>query len=207
MKSYPSINGEFLKGVPVYVFDKLDGNNIRAEWSRKHKRFIKFGSRNVLIAEDDPILGRSIPLLIEKYEKSLTDLYRKEQFEEVVCFFEYYGKNSFAGQHDLNDEQTVTLFDINVYKHGMMPPNEFTKLHINVETPHILHVGNFTKQIEEQVKNGSLDGMTFEGCVCKTIKPIKNGYPCSMWKVKNIAWIQKVKEFCKGNVDLEKQLL
>ena len=207
MKSYPSINGEILRGTPVYVFDKLDGSNVRCEWSRKHKRFTKFGSRNVLIGEDHPILGKSIGLMISKYEKDLTDIFMKEQFEEVVCFFEYYGKNSFAGQHDLTEEQTVTLIDVNVHKKGMLFPNEFTKLFLKVETPHILHIGNFTKDIEDLVKNGTLEGMTFEGCVCKTIKPIKNGYPPNMYKIKNIAWIQKVREFCKGNLELEKQLL
>ena len=46
MKQYPSIPGlkelEKLKGRKIYVFDKIDGSNIRAEWNPK-KGFYKFG--------------------------------------------------------------------------------------------------------------------------------------------------------------------
>jgi len=44
MKSYPSIPGKHTNGIPLTVFDKLDGSNIRAEWSKK-RGFYKFGTR------------------------------------------------------------------------------------------------------------------------------------------------------------------
>jgi hypothetical protein len=207
MKSYPSIPKEILYGTPVYVFDKLDGSNIRAEWSRKHKGFVKFGSKTVLIGEDHPILGKSISTVKNKYEKDLTDIFLKEQFQEVVCFFEYYGPSSFAGFHNTEEEQTVTLIDVNVHKKGMLYPNEFVKLFKHVEIPNLLHVGPVGPEIEELIRSGNMHGMTFEGVICKTISPIKKGYPPTMFKIKNRAWIQKVKEFCNGNAELEAQLL
>ncbi len=51
MKTYPSIDGKIV-GKDVYAFDKLDGSNIRAEWTRKTKSFVKFGSRKRLLGED-----------------------------------------------------------------------------------------------------------------------------------------------------------
>ena len=76
MKQYPSIDATVRRGILVYAFDKLDGSNIRAEWDRK-KGFTKFGSRNVLIDETESALGASIPLIKQKYEKDLTDIFKK----------------------------------------------------------------------------------------------------------------------------------
>jgi hypothetical protein len=45
MKTYPSISRDIV-GQPIYAFDKLDGSNIRAEWSKKNG-FHKFGSRDM----------------------------------------------------------------------------------------------------------------------------------------------------------------
>lgn len=35
MQQYPSINKEVIKDLDYYVFDKLDGSNIRVEFSLK----------------------------------------------------------------------------------------------------------------------------------------------------------------------------
>lgn len=35
MKTYPTISRDVLNGMSVYAFAKLDGSNVRAEWSRK----------------------------------------------------------------------------------------------------------------------------------------------------------------------------
>lgn len=50
MKSYPSISKNPLLNKEVYLFDKLDGSNIRAEWGSK-QGFHKFGSLTKLIDE------------------------------------------------------------------------------------------------------------------------------------------------------------
>ena len=82
MKSYPSIDGQIRRGVPFFVFAKYDGSNMRAEWHPK-KGFWKFGSRTQLIDETNP-LGKSIPLIKQKYESALTDIFKKERFEEAT---------------------------------------------------------------------------------------------------------------------------
>ena len=65
MKTYPSIPRK-IQNVPVYAFDKLDGSNIRAEWSKK-KGFYKYGTRKRLLGSDEKPLGRAIELVNDVY--------------------------------------------------------------------------------------------------------------------------------------------
>lgn len=198
MKQYPSIAREINRNVPIYAFDKLDGSNIRAEWSKKHKAFTKFGSRTVLLGEDHPQLGSAIGMIKTKYEKDLSDIFIKERWEEVTCFFEFYGQSSIAGLHNATDPTlTATLFDINVYKQGQIYPNQFIKLFDQkVEIPALLYTGNITEAFEESVRSGQLEGMTFEGVVCKASIAVKRGYPPVMIKIKNRAWVEKIRQLC-----------
>lgn len=46
----------------IYAFDKIDGSNIRAEWSSK-RGFYKFGSRNRLLGSDQPIINKAEGLI------------------------------------------------------------------------------------------------------------------------------------------------
>lgn len=43
MKAYPSILSQIRTDVPIIAFDKLDGSNIRAEWSKNKKDFLHLG--------------------------------------------------------------------------------------------------------------------------------------------------------------------
>jgi len=197
MKQYPSIQREIVDK-PIIAFAKNDGNNIRAEWSKKHKGFVKFGSRKVLIDETHEQLGKSINLIKTKYEKDLTDIFKKERYEEVVCFFEFFGPNSFAGMHDPNDTLDVLLFDLDVYKYGLLPPREFIKLTGKIDTPSVLYEGRPTQEFIKSVYDSTLENMPLEGVVCKGL-PIKNGYPPLMFKLKSKIWLDKVKEKYKDN--------
>lgn len=194
MKSYPSIN--HIKGIEpeqldsrIYVFDKLDGSNIRAEWNPK-RGFYKFGSRKTLIDESHPLLGRSIPLIREKYESHLDKIFRSKRWKKAVAFFEFYGPQSFAGYHEKEDDHTVTLFDVTINNQGFLTPREFVNIFQRVETPTLLHQGAITSDLIDQIKTGTLDKMTFEGVVCKG-EPTSPGLPL-MFKIKNKAWIDKV---------------
>lgn len=206
MKSYPSIEHTVITGQPVYVFDKLDGQNFRAKWTRKAKKFVKFGSRNVLVDSTHP----AAQLIVQTYEPALNDIFLRERYQEAVAFFEYHGPNSFAGFHSEEDVNQglmkVTLFDVNVHKQGILFPGEFTRLFKHVETPKLLHVGSFNEEVKQLVETGTLAGMTFEGVVCKTQYPLKKGYPPTMFKWKSAGWIEKVKQFANGDKELEEKL-
>lgn len=66
MKQYPSISHDPVKGSPFYVFDKLDGSNMRVEWHPK-KGFWKFGSKTQLVdPKSSPLGAMSIPLMLEQ---------------------------------------------------------------------------------------------------------------------------------------------
>lgn len=205
MKEYPSIPKDIRTEVPIYAFDKLDGSNIRAEWSKK-RGFYKFGSKTRLMGEDDKILGESIKLVRDKYESDLSTIFVKEKWDVITCFFEFYGPNSFAGHHDLTEKHDVTLFDVNVYKHGLLNPNEFVDFFGHLDIPKVLYYGKANSFFIESVRNGTLKDMTFEGVVCKGKNTKRTPMPI-MFKVKNRAWLDKLKIRCQGDEKLFQQLI
>lgn len=193
MKQYPSIDGKIVNH-PIIAFDKLDGNNIRCEFNKKHGLH-KFGSRKALLSDDYPLLKRSEGMILEKYGEDLPRIFSKEQLPEVTCYFEFHGEKSFAGRHDPEDPTlTVTLLDIDIYKKGLVTAQRFLKLFEGkVDIPRVVYVGNPTQDFIESVKNGTLPFVTFEGVVCRGA-PLKKGYQPHAFKVKSLAWIQKVRE-------------
>lgn len=201
MKTYPSIQKLYGYSETVYAFDKLDGSNIRAEWNKK-KGFHKFGSRRRLIDQNDEQLGEAVGLILAKYGDELSRIFTKEKQQQVICFFEFYGPKSFAGNHE-DEEHTVTLFDVNFHKKGIMPPKDFLHLFGHLDIPKLLHHGNANKDFEKSVKESTLEGITFEGVVCKV--QTKN-HMNKCFKIKTEAWLEKLKAYCKGDEKLFKEL-
>jgi hypothetical protein len=202
MKSYPSISTK-LERTKIVTFDKLDGSNIRAEWSRK-KGFYKFGSRNHLIDRNEPILGEAVDLIVENYQEQLSSIFFAKKWERAVAFFEFYGENSFAGSHE-EEEHKVTLIDVNVYKRGMIEPLHFIELFEDVGIPKVLYKGVLTEELVTSVKKGTLEGMTFEGVVCKYHNQ-KNKI-VRMFKIKNRSWIDQLIVKCDGSDALFRRLV
>lgn len=196
MKSYPSID-KIIFNRPVWVFDKLDGSNIRAEWTRK-KGFYKFGSRTVLLSEDTQ-LGKEPIDLIRVHEDVLDTIFRKTlRVDKVTCFFEFVGANSFAGTHQTSDTHDVVLFEVFLYKKGAIQSNNFIRLFSNkVPTPKLLHHGYTRSDFVNSVRNSTLEGMTFEGVVCKG-ETRGQGFPM-MYKIKSTAWLDKLRVHCGAN--------
>lgn len=198
MKQYPSIPRDVRYGGPYIVFDKLDGSNIRAEWSKK-KGFYKFGSRKVLLgpkgeSDQQTLLGRSIEL-IKELEDPIGAVFHDERHQQAVCFFEFYGQNSFAGVHDPSDHHKVVLFDVHIHKHGILGPSDFLKKfahNTRIDVPSVLLKGNVNKEVEDRVRSGTFEGMTFEGVVVKS-NPTRKWEQPYMFKIKNQAWVDKVR--------------
>lgn len=194
MKQYPSINGGVRHGVPVYIFDKLDGSNVRAEWTRKGG-WTKFGRRHGLLDDSNPALIESKALILDLYADDLEREFRKQRWQKATAFFEFYGPNSFAGYHE-DEPHTVTLLDVAVHPKGLLEPRQFLKLFgdLPAGTAALLHHGNFTKNIQEQVAAGTFPGMTYEGVVAKGGYD-RPGCPL-MFKWKSLAWLKRLKEKC-----------
>lgn len=205
MKQYNSIGRDLVKGLPFFAFDKLDGSNVRAEWSPK-RGFCKFGSRTQLMDETSPLGALSIPL-IKAQEDRVGSILRATKTQEATCFFEFYGPSSFAGIHKWDEKGfEVSLLDVSLFKQGLMSPGEFLKTFGGyVPIPNLVHYGNITESLVQQIRDGILPGVTFEGVVCKGA-PLKKGYPPHMFKLKSQAWIDKVKSLYKDPKKLEELL-
>ena len=202
MEIYPSIDNHVIN-TPIIAFDKIDGSNIRAEWNRK-SGFMKYGTRKRLLDPSEKPFGEAISLIEENYADDLDRIFRKERLERATAFFEFGGENSFAGFHE-DEPHEVTLFDLHIYKQGIIPPKEFLKLFENkVKTAPVLYRGIANQNFIESVKESTLKGMTFEGVVCK------GGWDHRRqlinFKVKSHAWLGKLKGKYGNNPVLLKQL-
>jgi len=190
LEIYPTIPTTVID-TPIYAFDKLDGSNIRAEWSRK-TGFSKFGTRKRLLDPSEKPFGEAVELFMNKYADDLEQIYRKQKFERTTAFFEFGGPNSFAGFHE-QEEHDVVLFDLHVYRQGILPPKEFLKLFDNrVHITPVLFMGKPTQALKDKVRASTLKGMTFEGIVCKggfdhRRRPI-------VFKMKSEAWFAKLRK-------------
>jgi hypothetical protein len=194
MEKYLSMLSGMSYGFYVYMFDKLDGSQVRAEWKRD-KGFWKYGSRNRLMDENsDPILGHSIELM-DEFEDELTEIFEDQHYQKVTCFFEFWGPNSFAGVHDEEDEGDfeVALFDVWPEDQGVTEPRLFWKRYGHLKTPELLYKGKASNEVYNEVIDGTLEGMTREGVVCKGSNQGEK-HP-TMFKIKSEEWLDDVKEF------------
>ena len=210
MKEYPSID-RIVKNETIYAFDKLDGQNIRVEWNKKQK-FHKFGSRRQLISkaqarnEEGPYRwSEAIDRVLGKYEKDLHDIFVANRFQKAVAFFEFWGPHSFAGRHT-DEPLNVTLIDIRVHKKGLLLPRDYLKLVGDLDIAKLLYHGNANQDFVDSVRNSTIEGMTFEGVVCKGQQYVQPGQPL-MFKVKSSAWLLKLVEYCHGDSSLFENLI
>jgi len=194
MKRYPRIPNAayshqgFQKMTNAVIFDKLDGSNIRVEWHKK-RLIHKYGTRNELLDPSHPYLGEAIELFDRQWENALAAIAKDECWQQFTAYFEYWGKNSFAGRHDEEDEKHLTLIDIAPYKKGIVGPHKFVKLFGHLEIPKVIEVGNFNKDFARRVYSEEVEGITFEGVVAKAGK----GHKLVMGKAKCKSWIERVK--------------
>ena len=191
MKSYPNIpasTGQSFTEFRAHVFDKLDGSNLRFEWSKKQS-WHKFGTRARLFDETDPDFGEAKSLFIEDYSPIIDKIIEKNGWKHIVLFMEFLGKNSFAGVHNKSEKKRLVAFDASVDKKGLISPVEFIKnFSGEVETPKYLGEKMWTRGFVDNVRAGLIEGITFEGCVGK----MKSGNRIIMSKAKTQAWIDAV---------------
>lgn len=215
MKSYPSIDywNRGIFGENIYAFDKLDGSNIRVEWSRKRYKkcktesaFYKFGTRNNMINRDN-FYGDAIDIFFEKYADDIQKVFLENKkyrhADKVTFFLEYFGQSSFAGWHDNNEEKDLLLFDIFISRRDFVAPKDFVKDFGHLHIPQVVYQGTYNKEFVEDVKNGVYD--VDEGVVVKGCQIVKSKPKVWMVKVKTNQWLDRVKNK-KGEIALIKEL-
>lgn len=197
MKSYPPIPGfrEFL-GLRCWAFRKLDGSNLRFEWSPK-RGWYKYGTRTRLFDHTDLDFGGAIPVFRETYGDALIralEVMRVPLKNGVIAYCEFFGPRTFAGMHEPDDPKQVLLFDLNVNKHGFLVPEEFLRVGDHVPTAELLHTGHFDLPFVEQVRSGAIGG-DGEGVVAKGFTGRKQTVH-NLWmaKVKTRWWLQRLRE-------------
>lgn len=190
MKSYPSIP----RGVPTefeaHVFDKVDGSNLRFEWARK-RGWYKFGTRRRLFDESDAVFGRVISVFMDTLADPVAEIAKKQRWDRLVVFCEGAGERSFAGQHQPDDPMRVYLIDAAPHRKGILPPKEYLDLFGHLEAK-AAYLGRrrWDAEFVQAVKNGEVEGITFEGVVGKALI----GKRIVMAKAKTQAWIDRVME-------------
>lgn len=205
MKAYPSIVTAIDRAHTYHVFDKLDGSNLRAEWSPQ-RNFYKFGTRTQLLSGTQEVLFPAIEKFQAKYAEELGARFRRQGFQRVVAFFEYAGPRSFAGSHhDSVEAMDVVLFDLDVYKKGLLPPERFLDLAQGLDTPRLLYRGRIDDDFVESVRLNTLPGITAEGVVGKGPFLQKEGGPIQ-FKIKTLAWLDKLRHYCGPDEALFRQL-
>lgn len=206
MKQYPEIQyyGDYWN-LPIIAFEKLDGSNLRFEYS--HKRgFYKSGTRNMMIDKNSTPFGFAIELFINKYDKCLTEIFKSKTYRNYlafVCFAELHGSKSEFGQHEFNnDDFDITLFDVSVYKKGLIEPKTFVKDFKDVGIPRIVYEGNLNKDLVQRVKSNEF-GLK-EGVVCKgSILNKKENHNLYYCKIKTDEWFQRLRSRYPQQYDLE----
>lgn len=207
MKSYPSIPywNKGIFGDPVWGFDKLDGTNLRVEWSKK-RSFYKFGTKSQLIDENHEQFGEAVKIFLHKYGETLPAVFAKHYrgVDSFVLFCEYLGENSFAGNHEPLDVKDVVLFDVNQYKRGFITPREFMDNFQTLGIPEVVYQGNYNRELIERVRSGDFN--VKEGIVCKGVRRAKSKQD-QIWmaKIKTNAWLEKLKNL-KGIQELKREL-
>lgn len=203
MKSYPSILGISRSsrkdncpiGRECYAFAKYDGSNIRAEWSRK-KGWYKFGTRRTMFDARTPFWNQVIPLWHEQLDPFLNKVFNTPKYRKIpsfTVFAEFFGEKSFAGQHVDDDPKRLIVIDVNPFKQGFISPEQFVWDFSDPCTAELVYDGYLNEEFIEMVRDGKLG--TFEGVMAKG----GEGHDIWMRKIKNRAWIEKVKSQYPSN--------
>lgn len=197
MKQYPSIQrstGVAFREFDAHVFDKLDGSNLRFEWQRKNGKksgtWLKYGTRARLFDASDPIFAPAIPLFHSNLADVLEQTAIYKGWERITAYAEFWGPKSFAGKHEPGDEFRLTLFDVEAFKRGFVPPKEFVKLFSKVDSARYLGTHRWDQDFIQRVRLGEMDGVTFEGVVGKESDPF-DPYRA---KAKTEAWLDAVRK-------------
>ena len=192
MKSYPSITTDIRADVPIFAFDKLDGSQIRVEWTKK-SGFVAFGTRTRALEASHPWLGEAITLARDRYEAAVGRALVAGKVQKATLYFELLGPGSFAGRHQ-REPHDLVLIDVDRFGRGLIPPDEFIAVFGDLHVPRLLYRGLADPAFVAAVRDGALPGLGGEGVVCKST--VQERRVPVMFKSKTRAWLARLREDC-----------
>jgi hypothetical protein len=138
---------------------------------------------------------------MEKYSAPLDKIFREDILfrgvDGITVYGEFFGENSFAGQHDWNEEHDVVIFDMFVYKKDFVKMGDFVNLFEHLGIPKIVFKGILDEGAVEDIVTNYYDlkeGVVFKGVIDKKVW---------MAKVKTQHWLDKVRALYGINNNIE----
>lgn len=175
----------------------FDGSNLRFLWTHKNG-WCRFGTRTRLFDASDPLYGQAIPIFKERFAERLSWSIKQDKAfqgcKEVIAFAEFFGPNSFAGEHKIEDPKTLKLFDLNVGQRGFMDPFTFRDKFKNLDIAETIYEGILDEQFARSIRTGQ-ETRIWEGVICKG----GEGHKLWMVKIKSQLYLQKLEAFNKIN--------
>jgi len=148
-----------------------------------------------MLDEKHPNMGEAPKMFLDKYAEDLERIFRdSEEYKKrdsFIAFGEFLGPNSFAGSHEDADVKDVILFDIWIYKVGMIGPREFINNFGHLDIPKIIYEGDLNTEFVEKVRKDEYG--LHEGVICKWGKTGKWKKDLWMCKIKTEAYIERLK--------------
>lgn len=204
MLQYHSILGikNFTINQDCYAFYKYDGSNLRFEWSDK-KGWNKFGSRTQMIDLQHPVFGSGIEFFLQHIADDLLirmkSHYGKNfsKIPRITAFCEFYGENSFAGEHLISESKKLKIFDVFCFQKGFLLPQDFIEVFDNADyQAELVYQGPLNQSFIEQIRYNTLPTKLQEGVVCKgdnSKLKLKAYHNVWMTKIKTFEYINKLK--------------
>jgi len=190
MKAYPSIKqyrADRHSGFAGHTFAKHDGSNLRFEWDRK-KGWFRFGSRRRLLDEGHPEFGKSMAMFTDGYAETFERFAIDNGHASMIVYCEFWGPESFAGEHEADDVHVLTPIDVAIYKKGLLDTSGFLSHFGDQFDLGYLGELEWDEAFVESVRESKLEGMSFEGVVGKA----GSGHKRKAIKLKSKAWVAKV---------------
>lgn len=208
--AYPKIpDGRNCPLKKCIAFEKYDGTNLHWSWD-KLLGFHSFGTRRDSFTFDaqgiiDFNLAHPGLECASKYFQAVLEpdliaiLQPNNIYTEAVVFTEFYGPNSFAGTHSIEDaknsNQKLVIIDVS-FNGKIIPPYQLIadiEEWGNLEIAKVIYRGKYTGQFVEDVRKGKYP--VNEGVV---VKGVVDGQ-VYMTKIKTDVYMKRLKTEFKDN--------
>lgn len=186
-----------------WVFEKYDGTNIHwtlhplygwMDFGTRRDRFAITNNGVRQFEQAHPDLAGVDKLWDQdsRLELFIMDNPKYNTAKEIIIFTEYFGFNSFAGQHQPKDAMQLVIFDIQV-DGKIIPPEKFLEDFKQFNIARVIFQGKFSGQLLIDIRKGKYN--VKEGVVVKGVV----GDQVYMAKIKTESYLERLKNQFKDN--------